>query len=224
MEIDDGISTKSSSKKLILLGVTLLAVIIIVGVLAGVLSAKREKDECDERVRQAVHRAKSEGKLTSTTRTPGVSTTAEPTTSGDRTTARPTTSTLKPWEKIRLPTDIVPDHYDMLIRVYLDTLRFSGNSNITINVKKSTDKILFHVNKINITGVEVIDNTNNALAIRKNFTSPKRQFYVVILEQDLVADRPHELRLSFVANIETEELNGFYKSTYKNSAGEVRLE
>ena len=231
MEIDDGISTKSSNKKLILLGVALLAVIIIVGVLAGVLSAKREKDECDERVRQAVHRAKSEGELTSTTRTPssgvrttpGVRTTAEQTTSGDRTTVGPTTSTLKPWEKIRLPTDIVPDHYDMLIRVYLDTLRFSGNSNITINVTKATDKILFHINKINITDVEVIDNASNALEIDDSFPSLKRQFFVVILKDNLVVGT-HELRLSFVANIETEELNGFYKSTYKNGAGETRLE
>jgi hypothetical protein len=224
MVLDEGMQRKTSHKKTILLGVAVLAVIIIVRVLAGVLSGNREKDKCDERINEAVHKARLEERSKTTPgvpTTPGAPTTSAGTTSAGTTVGR-TTPKLEPWNKIRLPTDINPVHYDMLIRVYLDTLNFSGDSNITINVKNPTDKILFHINKINITNVEVVDfDSSEVLTIDRQFSSPKRQFYVVILTKDM-AVRRHVLKLSFVANIETEELNGFYKSTYKNSAGETR--
>ncbi len=214
MVMDDGIRTKSTtSKKAILICVAVLAVIILVGVLAGVLSGNREKDKCDERIKKAVLAAKAKNETPATT----------PANTPATTRSAPTTpSNLEPWEKIRLPNDVQPIHYDMLIRVYLDTLNFSGNSNISINVTNPTDKILFHINKINITSVEVVDSSNNAvLSIERKFNSMKRQFYVVILTNDMVVGE-HVLKLNFVANIETEELNGFYKSTYENSAGETR--
>jgi hypothetical protein len=213
MVIDDGIRAKpTTSKKAILICVAVLAVIILVGVLAGVLSGNREKDKCDERIKKAVLAAKSKNETLAST----------PATTPATTRSAPTTpSILEPWEKIRLPNDVQPIHYDMLIRVYLDTLSFSGNSNISIDVTNPTDKILFHINKINITSVEVVDSSNNVLTIKSEFSSMKRQFYVVILTKDMVVGE-HVLKLNFVANIETEELNGFYKSTYKNSAGETR--
>jgi hypothetical protein len=211
MAIDDGIPEKASNKRLIVIGIAVVALIVIVGVLAGVLSANREKDKCDERVKKAVLAAKAEGKNESTT--------THPVTMGS---TRPTTpAILEPWEKIRLPTDIQPIHYDMLIRVYLETLSFSGNSNISIDVTSPTDTILFHINKINITSVEVVDSNDKMLPINKEFNSMKRQFYVVILNAKMAVGR-YVLRLKFVADIETEELNGLYKSTYKNSAGETR--
>ena len=33
---------------------------------------------------------------------------------------------LKPWEQVRLPSNIRPNHYDILIQVYLNELRFTG--------------------------------------------------------------------------------------------------
>ncbi|CAB3992820.1 glutamyl aminopeptidase-like isoform X1 [Paramuricea clavata] len=219
MAIDDGIPEKTSNKKLILIGVAVVALVVIVGVLAGVLSANREKDNCDERVKKAVLAAKAEGESESTT----TSSTMGPTTGSIRTTMGATTpSILEPWEKIRLPTDIEPIHYDMLIRVYLETLSFSGNSNISIDVTSQTDTILFHINKINITSVEVVDSSDKILPINKQFNSMKRQFYVVILDAKMAVGQ-YVLRLKFVANIEQEELNGLYKSTYKNSAGKTRV-
>ena len=222
MVIDDGVRSKTSNKKLILLGVAVVAVIIIIGVLAGVLSANREKDKCDERVKEAVRTAKLEWEKENATSAP-----EETTTATDRFTTRYTTlgattpSSLKPWDKIRLPSDVEPVHYDMLIRVYLDTLTFSGNSNISIKVTDPTDKILFHVNKINIKNVEVVDSNAKSYTIKEQFNATKRQFYVVILDERLAVG-DYELRLEFVANIETKELNGFYKSTYKSSANETR--
>lgn len=130
---------------------------------------------------------------------------------------------LEPWDKIRLPTNVRPIHYEMLIRIYLDTLSFTGNSNISINVTRSTDKILFHANKINVTSVAVLDSSSKIFAIDRWFYTAKRQFYVVILSEEMNVGL-YELRLEYVAYIETEELNGLYKSEYQNSAGETRYE
>lgn len=216
MIIDDGFRSKVRNNRMILFVVAVVIVIVIVGVLSGVLSAKREKDKCDERVKKAVLDAKG-----------GESTTKSPvTTKPPKTTESPTAGTTpsqnEPWDQIRLPSDVAPSHYDMLIRVYLDTLKFSGNSNISINVSKETDKILFHINKINVTKVDVVKHGDTvSMSIKDQFPYPKRQFYVVILDKSLTIGN-YELRLDFVANIETKELNGFYKSTYKNSSGHER--
>lgn len=223
MTIDDGVPTKSPSRRMIVFLIAVLAVIIIVGVLAGVLSANREKDKCDERVDKAVLDALADRDKSTTTASPTEVSTGSTTVA----TAPPATTTppvVEPWDKIRLPSDIEPVHYDMLIRVYLDNLTFTGNSNITINVKSATDKILFHINKINITSVEVASSARGeVLSIDNQFSSPKRQFYVVILTRNMEVEQ-YELRLAFVANVETQELNGLYKSTYKNNAGETRYE
>ncbi|XP_028402372.1 glutamyl aminopeptidase-like [Dendronephthya gigantea] len=223
MVIDDGIRSKARNNRMIIFVVAVVFVIIIVGVLSGVLSANREKDKCDERVKEAVRAAKEGAGGENATKSP------EPTKSKSTKppiTTKPTPKTTpasnEPWDEIRLPSDVVPIHYDMLIKVYLDTLNFSGNSNISINVLNPTDKILFHINKINITKVTVVKLDGVSLSIKREFSSPKRQFYVVILAKSLTAGK-YTLMLDFVANIETKELNGFYKSTYKDSSGNERV-
>ena len=216
MTIDDGVATKSPSKRMILFLVAVVAVIIIIGVLAGVLSANREKDKCDERIEKAVFNALAEKDKSTTTAA------TEPSTAATTPLATTNPPVIEPWDKIRLPSDIEPEHYDMLIRVYLDNLTFTGSSNITIKVKSATDKILFHINKINITSVKVVSKSGGVFSfVRKSFSSPRRQFYVVILNKKMEVGQ-YDLRLTFVANVETEELNGLYKSTYKDSAGETR--
>ena len=223
MTIDDGVATKSPSKRMILFLVAVVAVIIIIGVLAGVLSANREKDKCDERIEKAVFNALAEKDKSTTTAATEPSTAATtPSTAATTPLATTKPPVVKPWDKIRLPSDIEPEHYDMLIRVYLDDLTFAGSSNITINVKSATDKILFHINKINITSVKVVSKSGEVFSFhREPFSSPRRQFYVVILNKKMEVGQ-YDLRLTFVANVETEELNGLYKSTYKDSAGETR--
>ena len=217
---DDSVPAKSPSRRMIVFLVAVLAVIIIVGVLAGVLSANREKDKCDERIDEAVRDALAGQDKSTTTVVPTESSTVGPTDSSTKAAVTTASPVVEPWEKIRLPKDIVPEHYDMLIRVYLDNLTFSGNSNITIKVKNETNKILFHINKINITSV-VVSHGGTVFPIKRQFPAEKRQFYVVILDRSMPVDQ-YVLRLTFVANVETEELNGLYKSTYKNSTGGTR--
>ena len=119
-------------KSNILIAIAVVTIVVIVGVLAGVLSANKERDKCDERVAEAKleARKKAEG---STTPKPA-KTTPKPA----KTTMAPTSTVPKqPWDSIRLPSDIRPTHYSMLIKTDLKNLRFTGNSNISINVDNS---------------------------------------------------------------------------------------
>lgn len=216
MFIDDGaVAKKFNGKKYILLSVIVVIIIIIVGVLAGVLSGNREKEKCEERVKEAVLAAKSNGsgvRFPSLPTSPYVSSTTR---------QASTPSSQPSWDKIRLPTELHPTHYDMLIRVYLNNLTFSGNSKISLTVTAPTDIIIFHVNSINILKVKVLTSTAKHLSISRHYSYVKRQFYVVHLARKM-SQGIYELRLEFQGNIETKELNGLYKSTYKSSQGKTR--
>lgn len=59
------------------------------------------------------------------------------------------------WWNVRLPKNIVPDHYDVLLYIDLGKSEFFGNVEIRVNVSSSTENVLVHVNKMNITSAFV---------------------------------------------------------------------
>ena len=129
---------------------------------------------------------------------------------------------LKPWEQLRLPSNIRPKHYDLLIQVNLNELTFSGKSSISFHVTKSTNTIIFHTNKLTINTVLVLGSSEEKpFKIRKQFEYKKNQFFVVELAYKLKIGE-YKLKLNFDGDIETKELNGFYRSTYKNNDGKTR--
>ena len=129
---------------------------------------------------------------------------------------------LEPWEQARLPSNIHPKHYDMLIKVNLNELTFTGKSSISFQVTTATNTIIFHVNKLKIEKVRVLDSLEvKPFKIRKKFQYKKNQFFVVELVKKLEVGE-YNLKLNFNGNIETKELNGFYRSTYKSKNGKTR--
>lgn len=128
----------------------------------------------------------------------------------------------KPWLQLRLPANIKPKHYNMLIQVYLTELKFSGRSSISIQVIKSTNTIIFHINKLTVKSVQVLRNLEDKmLKIKKRFEFKKNQFFVVVLEEKLDIGE-YILKINYDGDIETKELNGFYRSTYKTKDGRTR--
>ncbi len=67
----------------------------------------------------------------------------------------PTTPGTEAWWKVRLPKNIVPVHYDVLLYIDLKKLEFYGNVEILVNVSSPTDNVLVHVNKMKITSESV---------------------------------------------------------------------
>ena len=71
------------------------------------------------------------------------------------TTPGPTTPGTEVWWNVRLPENIVPDHYDVVLYIDLKKLVFFGDVSILVNVTKPTENVLVHVNKMNITSAKL---------------------------------------------------------------------
>ena len=67
----------------------------------------------------------------------------------------PTTAGTEAWWNVRLPENVIPDHYDVSLRINLKELWFDGDVSILVHVTQSTDIILVHVNLMNISEVSV---------------------------------------------------------------------
>ena len=80
----------------------------------------------------------SKGSSAATTSTPG-----------------PTTPGTEVWWNVRLPDNIIPVHYDVVLHIDLKKLVFYGDVAILVKVTKPTEIVLVHVNKMNITSVSV---------------------------------------------------------------------
>ena len=71
------------------------------------------------------------------------------------TTPGPTTPGTEVWWNVRLPDNIVPVHYDVVLYIDLKKLVFFGDVSILVNVTKPIENVLVHVNKMNITSAKV---------------------------------------------------------------------
>ena len=65
------------------------------------------------------------------------------------------------WWNVRLPENIVPDHYDVVLYIDLKKLVFFGDVSILVNVTKPTENVLVHVNKMNITQSPTVEKASS---------------------------------------------------------------
>ena len=65
------------------------------------------------------------------------------------------------WWNVRLPDNIVPDHYDVVLSIDLKKLVFFGDVSILVNVTKPTENVLVHVNKMNITQSPTVEKASS---------------------------------------------------------------
>ena len=76
-------------------------------------------------------------------------------TSAPTTPPGPTPLGTEVWRNVRLPDNIVPVHYDVVLYIDLKKLVFFGDVSILVNVTKPTENVLVHFNKMNITSAKV---------------------------------------------------------------------
>ncbi|MBN3301039.1 ERAP2 aminopeptidase, partial [Amia calva] len=130
-----------------------------------------------------------------------------------------------PWSKLRLPTDIVPNHYDLLIHPNLTTLDFTGFVKIEVDVKRDTKHVILHSKGLNITSASIVADGDQESAGLGKVTvlefHPHEQIALVAPEP-LIAHRKYRLYIEFQAKL-AEGFDGFYKSTYQTKDGEKRI-
>ena len=129
-------------------------------------------------------------------------------------------SSVDPWENVRLPANIVPDHYDVSLRVDLESFDVTGEVAINAQVVSETLYILVHVSDMNITSVQVSQG-GSTVRIKSAFNFPENEFYVIELSTALKTGSL-DINISYNYTLR-DDLAGFYRSSYiKKSTGERR--
>ncbi|XP_014808157.1 PREDICTED: aminopeptidase N [Calidris pugnax] len=171
--------------------------------------------------------AQEKNKVTDTGNTE-TTTTATTTTATTTTTPDPSL----PWNRWRLPTNLMPELYEVTLQPFLkpdlnNMYIFKGNSSVVFVCKERTNLILIHSNKLNYTmqgsfmaSLEAVDGSS-VPRITKTWLVPLTQYLVVQLDGELQQNQRYRLSSSFTGEL-ADDLAGFYRSEYVDS-GETKV-
>uniref|UniRef100_A0A146WKL4 Aminopeptidase n=1 Tax=Fundulus heteroclitus TaxID=8078 RepID=A0A146WKL4_FUNHE len=132
-----------------------------------------------------------------------------------------------PWDRYRLPTDLVPEFYNITLWPRLKPnpnsglYIFTGRSTVQFECLESTDLILIHSNKLNYTGMEdghavrlTAEGGESAPSIKKTWQQSQTQYLVIQLRSRLTRGQKYQLQAEFTGEL-ADDLAGFYRSEYE---------
>lgn len=121
----------------------------------------------------------------------------------------------------KLPTNVIPLEYNILLDPSLSGGTFHGECNIKVNVIEATKTITFHAAEIKFLETIVIDaeNFKNYPLVARD--DEEKQFRILEFENELPVGK-YDLWISY-SGVLRDDGYGFYKSSYRNSDGETRL-
>lgn len=127
-----------------------------------------------------------------------------------------------PWNKMRLPQNISPFHYTLLIHPNLTDLDFTGNVKIRVDVLQDTHTIILHSKELNILRAGLRGLAEGQSQALRVLEYPAYE-QIALISDHLVLRRGsvYVIELDFTAKL-SENFHGFYKSTYRTSDGEER--
>ncbi|MGH9058988.1 MAG: M1 family metallopeptidase, partial [Acidimicrobiales bacterium] len=116
----------------------------------------------------------------------------------------------------RLPRTVIPEAYHLQLRPDLDRATFSGTVGIRVRIKEPTDHIVLNAADLDITEAVVrVDGRDQAGQVMLD----ERLQRATITMTEAVGPGAAELQLVFTG-ILNDKLHGFYRSTYRDEAGE----
>jgi aminopeptidase N len=130
----------------------------------------------------------------------------------------------------RLPTDLLPFHYDVLstfqfINVVNNGFPYTGETTISFSCKQTTSSLIFHINKLDIDNSSLslkslTDSNFNELKAFNWYNDFTRHFFIANLTSQLKAGHNYTLTVKYVGYL-TDDNAGFYRSSYKNDNNET---
>lgn len=193
----------SNKIKLIAIVIFILILVIIIIILAAVLGHERSKHRGETKVSKE-GKDKEQGPTRGPTRGPTL-------------VVRPTTLGTGPWSQVRLPANIKPSHYNIILSIDLTKPNFNGTVSIWIKISIITSYILLHTSNMNVTLVEVKKESGEQIPVKRYFDFDKNQFLVIELESPL--DQGTYITTVEYSGKYSADLRGLYKSSYRDKNG-----
>ena len=123
------------------------------------------------------------------------------------------------WEQdVRLPSHLLPLHYDLYLHPDLVSGLFMGRVTISIEATSPTSYFLVHTKYLDISDTRLLNEDGDEVSYMRAFEYGRNEFWVVQLEAEVVAGN-YSLSMEFNGNL-TRGITGFYKSVYTNRIGE----
>lgn len=131
----------------------------------------------------------------------------------------------KLWQKLRLPTNLKPLHYDLFFRIDITNEEFTGSNTMLIECQQPIDIILIHSKQLEIEDNSVTlrrQDGGTAPGVSRFWLYPENQYLVIELDGMLQGGSTmYELTMDFTGALKA-DLAGLYKSSYKTAGGETK--
>ena len=124
--------------------------------------------------------------------------------------------------RVTLPADVVPSHYDLVLTPNFETLDFTCNETIIVDVVNSVDEITLHSKEIYIESV-TFSSTVSAVAppVVGIFYNTKYNTVKFTFDSKLPTGKGKlEIKYRGILN---GDMAGFYKSTYADANGTKKV-
>ncbi|XP_053152087.1 leucyl-cystinyl aminopeptidase isoform X2 [Hemicordylus capensis] len=126
-----------------------------------------------------------------------------------------------PWANIRLPNTVMPIHYDIVLHPNLTTMIFSGSVQITVKVLQSSQYIILHSSKLNITKATLASPGSSQPKSVDLLEYPINDQIAISASEALLTGQVYIISMEFFSNL-SNSYSGLYRIGYKDDHSEKR--